>query len=87
MNFTTVYLFTTVDSSKIDVEASIDSKTMANLKELGLFGLQIPAEYGGLNFNATEYSKIMELVSVDGSIALMLSAHQAIGLRVRILKV
>ena len=55
---------------------------LAGLKELGLFGQQIPEEYGGLGLNATEYARIAEIVSRDGAIGVTLAAHQAIGLKV-----
>jgi len=35
-----------VDSKKIDHEAVIPPETLNGLKELGLFGIQIPEEYG-----------------------------------------
>ena len=35
-----------VDSKTIDHNAKIDEKTMQGLKDLGLFGQQIPLEYG-----------------------------------------
>ncbi|CAM1332643.1 ACAD9 (predicted) [Pycnogonum litorale] len=57
-----------VDSKKIDSDA-------------GLFGLQIPEKYGGLNLNATEYTRISELTALDGGIAVTLAAHQSIGLK------
>ena len=34
-----------VDSAKIDKEATISKEVLDGLKELGLFGLQIPEEY------------------------------------------
>ena len=39
------YLFT-VDSAHIDKTAKIPEEVMGGLKELGLFGLLIPEEYG-----------------------------------------
>ena len=35
-----------VDSSKIDQESKIPEDVMNGMKEMGLFGLQIPEEYG-----------------------------------------
>ncbi|KAJ8385300.1 hypothetical protein AAFF_G00190160 [Aldrovandia affinis] len=37
-----------VDSKRIDHEAKIPPETLNGLKELGLFGIQIPEEYGAL---------------------------------------
>lgn len=40
-----------VDSARIDHEAKIPPETLDGLKELGLFGIQIPEEYGKQNVN------------------------------------
>ena len=71
-----------VDSKKIDVDAKIPKETLDGLKELGLFGQQIPTEYGGLGLNATEFARIGEITALDGAIAVTLAAHQSIGLKV-----
>ncbi|XP_072136459.1 complex I assembly factor ACAD9, mitochondrial [Mobula birostris] len=70
-----------VDSKNIDLDAKIPSETMKGLKELGLFGQQIPEEYGGLGLSNTMYARLGEITSLDGSIAVTLAAHQAIGLK------
>ncbi|XP_041348234.1 complex I assembly factor ACAD9, mitochondrial-like isoform X2 [Gigantopelta aegis] len=70
-----------IDSRSIDSEAVIPEKTMQQLKDFGLFGQQIPVEYGGLGLNATKYARIAEITSMDGGIAVTLAAHQAIGLK------
>ena len=35
-----------MDSKKIDEDAKIPAETLGGLKELGLFGMQVPEEYG-----------------------------------------
>ncbi|AWP03484.1 putative acyl-CoA dehydrogenase family member 9 mitochondrial [Scophthalmus maximus] len=70
-----------VDSAKIDREAKIPQETLDGLKELGLFGIMIPEEYGGLGLSNTMYARLAEITSLDGSIAVTLAAHQAIGLK------
>ncbi|XP_054640650.1 complex I assembly factor ACAD9, mitochondrial [Dunckerocampus dactyliophorus] len=70
-----------VDSAKIDREASIPTETLDGIKELGLFGIQIPEQYGGLGLSNTMYARLAEIISLDGSIAVTLAAHQAIGLK------
>ncbi|CAB1456111.1 unnamed protein product [Pleuronectes platessa] len=70
-----------VDSAKIDHEAKIPQETLDGLKELGLFGIMIPEEYGGLGLSNTMYARLAEITSLDGSIAVTLAAHQAIGLK------
>lgn len=70
-----------VDSRKIDQEGKIPKETLEKLKSLGLFGMQVPEEYGGLGLSNTMYARLREIVSLDGSIAVTLEAHQAIGLK------
>ncbi|KFP04818.1 hypothetical protein N300_09926, partial [Calypte anna] len=70
-----------VDSKKIDRDAKIPPETLKGLKDLGLFGMQIPEEYGGLGLSNTMYARLGEITSLDGSIAVTLAAHQAIGLK------
>ncbi|KAK5934648.1 hypothetical protein CgunFtcFv8_015025 [Champsocephalus gunnari] len=70
-----------VDSAKIDRDAKIPAETLNGLKELGLFGVMVPEEYGGLGLTNTVYARLAEITSLDGSIAVTLAAHQAIGLK------
>ncbi|KAM4587104.1 complex I assembly factor ACAD9, mitochondrial isoform 2-T2 [Odontesthes bonariensis] len=70
-----------VDSAKIDQEAKIPPETLNGLKELGLFGIMVPEEYGGLGLSNTMYARLNEIIALDGSIAVTLAAHQAIGLK------
>ncbi|XP_013908287.1 PREDICTED: acyl-CoA dehydrogenase family member 9, mitochondrial-like, partial [Thamnophis sirtalis] len=70
-----------VDSKKIDEDAKIPQETLNGLKSLGLFGMQIPEEYGGLGLSNTMYARLGEITSQDGAIAVTLAAHQAIGLK------
>uniref|UniRef100_A0A8D0VCC0 Complex I assembly factor ACAD9, mitochondrial n=1 Tax=Sus scrofa TaxID=9823 RepID=A0A8D0VCC0_PIG len=70
-----------VDSQKIDREGKIPNETLEKLKSLGLFGMQVPEEYGGLGLSSTMYARLCEIISLDSSIAVTLAAHQAIGLK------
>ncbi|MEE6501570.1 hypothetical protein FKM82_004250 [Ascaphus truei] len=70
-----------VDSKMIDQNAKIPPETLEGLKNLGLFGMQIPEDYGGLGLSNTMYARLGEITSLDGSIAVTLAAHQAIGLK------
>ena len=42
-----------MDSGQIDKDAKIPNDVMEGLKELGLFGLQIPEEYGEIRYSLT----------------------------------
>ncbi|KAM4800061.1 complex I assembly factor ACAD9, mitochondrial [Urocitellus parryii] len=70
-----------VDSQKIDQEGKIPDDTLEKLKSLGLFGMQVPEEYGGLGLSNTMYARLGEITSLDSSITVTLAAHQAIGLK------
>lgn len=52
------------------------------LKELGLFGLIIPEEYGGIGLSNSGYSRVLQQVTrYDGSTSLTVGAHSSIGLK------
>lgn len=48
-----------IDSCKIDLEHKIPDETMEGLKDLGLFGLQIPTEFDGLGLSNTGYARVV----------------------------
>ena len=69
-----------MDSDKIDREGKIPAEVVEGLREMGAFGIKIPAEYGGLGLSQTSYTKAIGLVtSQDGSLTALLSAAQSIG--------
>jgi len=71
-----------IDSSKFDEMEEVPTEVIDGLKELGFFGLVIPEEYGGFGLTSTSYVRILEEIGkYDGSIALLVGAHQSIGLK------
>jgi alkylation response protein AidB-like acyl-CoA dehydrogenase len=69
-----------VDADAIDRTALIPENVMQGLKDLGCFGIKIPKEYGGLGLSQTNYNRAIGLVASHcGSTAVLLSAHQSIG--------
>lgn len=71
-----------VDSAEFDRNENIPDDVINGLKELGMFGLVIPEEYGGFGLSTTAYVRILEEVArFDGSLALVIGAHQSIGLK------
>jgi acyl-CoA dehydrogenase family protein 9 len=69
-----------IDSAKIDAEGKLPPALIESMKRLGLFGLAIPEEYGGLGLSVSAYARAtQEIASVDGSIAVTLGGHQSIG--------
>jgi len=74
-------LLSRIDSEKIDQDREIPRWVIDELREIGAFGIKIPAEYGGLGLSQRSYVKaIGKVSSVDGSLTALLSAHQSIGL-------
>ncbi|MCB0321107.1 MAG: acyl-CoA dehydrogenase family protein, partial [Bdellovibrionales bacterium] len=69
--------YRTYDEQGYQPETYIES-----LKELGLFGLIIPEEYGGLGFSNLAYSRVIQQSSrFDASTSLTIGAHSSIGMK------
>lgn len=75
-----------VNAAKIDEEHHIPDEVLKGMKELGLFGLNIPESYGGIGLSHTAYARVVEdVAAVDASLAVTLGAHQSIGLKALLL--
>ncbi len=71
-----------IDSRKFDEAGEIPKEVIQGLAELGLCGLAVPEEHGGLELDYSLYARVFaEVASNDGSCATMLGAHQSIGYR------
>lgn len=69
-----------IDSEKFDEESMVPQEVMQGLAELGLCGLAVKEEYGGLELDTSLYSRVFQQIAgIDGSVATMLGAHQSIG--------
>ncbi|WP_422934419.1 acyl-CoA dehydrogenase family protein [Sinomonas sp. P47F7] len=70
----------TLDGARIESEDRIPDEYLRALAELGVFGMKIPKEYGGLGLTLAYYGRaLMVLGSVHPSVGALLSAHQSIG--------
>ena len=70
------------NAAKNDELAEIEEHTMAGLKEMGAFGLQVPVDLGGLGMNNTQYARLVEIVGrYDLGVGIALGAHQSIGFK------
>ena len=70
-----------IDAAQIDREGAIPRDVITGLAELGMFGLAVPKAFGGRGLGATAYSRVIqELGGIDASLAMMVSAHQSLGL-------
>lgn len=70
----------TLDGARIEREAKIPDEYLAGLAELGVFGMKIPIEYGGLGLNLSYYGRALAILgSVHPAFGALVSAHQSIG--------
>src|SRR5437016_2672134 len=71
-----------IDSRKLDREGEFPPEVLQSLREIGLFGLIVPEEHGGLGLSNSGYARVMQQVSMyDVSIAVTLGAHSSIGFK------
>jgi len=69
-----------VDPDEIDRTGEIPDSVIAQLAELGAFGIKIAPQYGGLGLSQTNYCRAaMSLGGYCGNLTALLSAHQSIG--------
>ena len=74
------FLSEEIRPGEIDAAGEFPPELLARLRELGLFALRIPAEYGGLGLSAPEYGQLLTLLARrDGSLAAMLFGHNSLG--------
>jgi alkylation response protein AidB-like acyl-CoA dehydrogenase len=74
------YLRTEHPSTLIDQEQEIPRWVIDRLFDLGVLGMTIPKEFGGLGLGITSYNRVLERIGMScGSTAVMVSAHQSIG--------
>jgi acyl-CoA dehydrogenase family protein 9 len=74
------YLRTDHPAIAIDQDQEIPRWVIDKLFSLGVLGMTIPKEYGGLGMGITSYNRVLEKIgSYCGSTAVLVSAHQSIG--------
>ncbi len=71
-----------IDPAQIDADKTIPQSVLDGLKELGLFGLTIPEEYGGAGCGQWTYAQMMEAVSHRcASTVTVLGGHLGLGMK------
>ncbi|MFA6237525.1 MAG: acyl-CoA dehydrogenase family protein [Bacteriovorax sp.] len=71
-----------IDGHKFDEDNKIPDAVVLGLRDLGLYGLAVPEEFGGLGLDYTLYSRVFaQIATYDASVATLLGAHQSIGFR------
>ena len=67
-------------AEELDRESRFPYELVAELAELGLMGMPIPEEYGGVGTDTVSYAiAIEELTRVDSSVAITVAAHTSLG--------
>ena len=70
----------TMSGRVIERDAKIPDVYIKDLADLGVFGMKIPEEYGGLGLSLVYYGRALALLgSVHPSLGALISAHQSIG--------
>ncbi len=74
------FLQTKLNPDEVDRTGEIPQEVIQGLVDMGAFAMKIPAEYDGLGLSQINYNRAIHLVaSYCGSTAVLLSAHQSIG--------
>ena len=75
-----------VQAAEWDEKAEMPRAVIDQMAEMGLTGLGVPEELGGLGLPQSGYARIMQqMASLDGSLAVTLGAHQSIGYKALLL--
>ena len=70
------------DFKRWDRDAEQPAEFIQGLRDLGLFGLIIPEEHGGLGLSNAGYARVLSQSSThDSSVSLTIGAHSSIGMK------
>lgn len=71
-----------VDRAWIDENERVPDEVIDGLRRIGLFGISIPQEYGGMGLSQSAYCRVFELVTgYDVGLAIILGVHLSIGIK------
>ncbi|MBA3340767.1 MAG: acyl-CoA dehydrogenase family protein [Gemmatimonadaceae bacterium] len=69
-----------IDPAKFDEDECVSEEVIAEFARVGLLGLTIPKQYGGLELSATAYARVFERISItDPSLAVLVGVHCGLG--------
>ncbi|MGH3715815.1 MAG: acyl-CoA dehydrogenase family protein [Micromonosporaceae bacterium] len=69
-----------IDSEVIERDDQVPDEVIAQLREVGAFGMKIDTKYGGVGLTNYYYCKALQIIgSASPALGAMLSAHQSIG--------
>lgn len=71
-----------VNQDKIDKDEKVPEELMQKMKDMSLFGLIIPEEYGGVGLSVSGYARVLEdLATLGSGVAVAVGGHQSIGMK------
>ncbi len=74
------FLEANLDPEEVDETRTIPSLVVDGMADMGVFAMKVPKEYAGLGFTQVNYNRVMMAISsYCGSTAVLISAHQSIG--------
>ncbi|MFL5556742.1 MAG: acyl-CoA dehydrogenase family protein [Gemmatimonadaceae bacterium] len=69
-----------IDPGKFDEEETIPENVINAFAEIGMLGLTIPRQYGGLELSSSAYARVFETLStIDASLAVLVGVHCGLG--------
>lgn len=69
-----------------DEKGAMPKEIISYMAELGVLGLAVPEEFGGIGLPQQAYARVMqEAATLDGSVAVTMGAHQSIGYKALLL--
>jgi acyl-CoA dehydrogenase family member 9 len=69
-----------VDREWIDEHERIPEEVIEGLRRIGLFGVSLPEEYGGMGLSQSAYARVFEFITgYDVGLAIMLGVHLSLG--------
>jgi acyl-CoA dehydrogenase family protein 9 len=75
-----------IRSEEWDRQGEMPREILSYMAEMGLMGMAVPEDLGGLGLPQSGYARIMqEIAGIDGSLAVTLGAHQSIGYKALLL--
>lgn len=76
------YLDEHLDRAWVDENERIPDEVLEGLKRLGLFGVSLPEEFGGMGLSQPAYTRVFEFVTgYDAGLAIVFGVHLSIGIR------
>jgi alkylation response protein AidB-like acyl-CoA dehydrogenase len=74
------FLERNLDPEWVDENEHIPGEVIDELKRMGLFGISIPEEYGGMGLSQSAYCRVFEFVTgFDVGLGIMLGVHLSLG--------